>query len=252
VGSGAPKSDTLRYGSGAVGQEIGSAVIDDHEAEQSGTGAQRRATGDPGTPVSGADLPPYDDQPLQDAGMHPDDLWASDDAPLLAAATPPDEPPLASQLERADDLGLGEAELALLQWALRQRQGVQGQPPQPSAPAGARPEPGSAPPPEHRGAGTPPPVAGTPAEELRSPWELLHASAEEAISALVAAGGPDPRDFASPRLTRRAKTVIAIALVVLFLVSALGGFVGYRVTHRAAGPAGQAAGPLVEVRGGAV
>jgi len=204
-------------------------MIGDHEAERSEAGAH-----------------PLDGPPFPDAGMHPDDLWASDDG------RPPAEPLLASELERADDLGLGEAELALLQWAMRQRQGVQGQPLQPSAPAGARPEPGSAPPPEHRGAGTPLPVAGTPGEELRSPWELLHASAEEAISALVAAGGPDPRDFASPRLTRRAKTVIAIALVVLFLVSALGGFVGYRVTRRAAGPAGQAAGPLVEVRGGAV
>ena len=96
------------------------------------------------------------------------------------------------------------------------------------------------------------PLTGTPGEEPLPPWRALHRSAEEAIRALVAAGGPDPRDFASPRLGRRAKTVIAIALVVLFLVSALGGFVGYRVTRRAAGPAGQAAGPLVEVRGGAV
>jgi outer membrane biosynthesis protein TonB len=79
-----------------------------------------------------------------------------------------------------------------------------------------------------------------------SPPKQFHGSAEEAISALVAAGGPDPRDFASPRLDRRAKMVIALALVALFLVSVLGGFVGYRVTHRAAGswsePVGRPAG----------
>jgi hypothetical protein len=227
-------------------------MIDDHEAEQSGTGERRGATGDPGAPVSSADLPPYDDLPPPDAGMHPDDLWAADDGSLLDDGPPPDE------LEKAEDLGLGEAELALLEWAMRQRQSVADEPLLPSAEAApeARPEPlpDWVPPPEPREAPKPEAAASAerPDAEPRSPWDFFHGSAEEAISALVAAGGPDPRDFASPRLTRRAKTVIAIALVVLFVVSALGGFVGYRITHRAAGAATEAVGRLVEVRGGAV
>ena len=44
------------------------------------------------------------------------------------------------------------------------------------------------------------------------------------------------------RLGRGAKLVIAVALVVLFVVSLLGGFLGYRLTHRAAGAGPEAAG----------
>jgi hypothetical protein len=211
-------------------------MIDDHEAER-----------------SGAHHPPLDEPPFPDAGMHPDDLWASDDGPLPAEASPPAEPPPASQLERADDPGLGEAELALLEWAAQQRQAAAPDPPRPAQPpADARPEPWFDWEPTPEPPREPQPVAGTPGEEPPPPGRFLHRSAEEAIAALVAAGGPDPRDFATPRLGRRAKAIIAIALVLLFVVSALGGFVGYRLTHRAAGAATQAAGRLVEVRGGAV
>jgi outer membrane biosynthesis protein TonB len=204
----------------------------------------------------------------------------------------------ADELDLAEDAELGEAERALLRWALRQRERAPGEPllptrneplppaetptpappPRPTPAPAARavpipvPEPRPAaapvaapkpkpmrlwpePAPEAAPARTPPsrPEAAPPPTEDRqpSPWERLHSSAEEAISALVAAGGPDPRDYASPRLDRRAKMVIALALVVLFVVSVLGGFVGYRVTHRAAGggsqsvarPAGIHAGP---------
>jgi hypothetical protein len=204
-------------------------MIGDHEAERSEAGAH-----------------PLDGPPFPDTGMHPDDLWAPDDA------TPPAEPLLASELERADDLGLGEAELALLDWATRNRPPDEPPPRPAEAPADARPEPwpGWWPPPEPGGAPTPRPSGGTPGEEPLPPWRALHRSADEAIWALVAAGGPDPRDFATPRLGRRAKTVIAIALVALFVVSALGGFVGYRLAHRAS--ATQATGRLVEAHGGAV
>jgi hypothetical protein len=121
--------------------------------------------------------------------------------------------------------------------------------PEPSLKAAPAPSPETAP----KAAPAPSPEAapGRADDRHPSPPEQFHGSAEEAISALVAAGGPDPRDFASPRLDRRAKMVIALALVALFLVSVLGGFIGYRVTHRAAGgwsepvgrPAGIHAGP---------
>jgi hypothetical protein len=126
----------------------------------------------------------------------------------------------------------------------------------PEAEEAPAPEHGAAPAPEAEAAPVPQPQAPTPqpspprpeapprrAEDQRAiPWERLHGMAEEAISALAAAGGPDPRDYASPRLDRRAKMLIAVALAVLFVVSVLGGFVGYRLTHRAAGAGPEAAG----------
>jgi hypothetical protein len=232
-------------------------MIDEHDAEQDGTGEQ------------------------QGAAERPD---SSEAAPANRLVT-------ADELELAEDAGLGEAERALLRWAFRQRQRGPGEPlvptgdeplpppetlappargaptpaprqeaapapaPQPKplrlwpepteAPPAPEPDPTPVPPPvprpepEARPQAAPawPPVAG-PAragDRQATPWERLHEAAEEAISALVAAGGPDPRDYASPRLGRRAKMLIAVALVVLFMVSALGGFVGYRLTHRAAG-----------------
>jgi hypothetical protein len=121
--------------------------------------------------------------------------------------------------------------------------------PTPEAAAARPPEPrpeAAARPPEPTPARAPvprPEAAATRADDRpASAWERLHNSAEEAISALVAAGGPDPRDYASPRLDRRAKMLIAVALVVLFVVSVVGGFVGYRVTHRAAGAGPEAVG----------
>jgi len=216
-----------------------------------------------------------DAEPAPDEGTAPDDRLAADDEPAadesLAAdgsqaadagpeddglAADDDVPAAGGELEKAEDLGLGEAERALLEWAMRR----QTAPDEPLLPvAEAAPETGPKP---ERNADAPPRpapyVAPTPRpeaapqpadEEPRSPWDPIHGSAEEAISALVAAGGPDPRDFASPRLTRRAKLVIALALVVLFVVSALGGFVGYRLTHRAAGNLSAAAGRPAEVRG---
>jgi outer membrane biosynthesis protein TonB len=194
----------------------------------------------------------------------------------------------ADEVELAEDAVLGEAERALLRWALRQRELAPGEPllptrneplepaetpaptPAPTPPRaaptpvpGPRPEvapvptpkptpmrlwPEPAPKAEPAPAPAPSPEAapGRADDRHPSPPKQFHGSAEEAISALVAAGGPDPRDFASPRLDRRAKMVIALALVALFLVSVLGGFVGYRVTHRAAGswsePVGRPAG----------
>jgi hypothetical protein len=274
-------------------------MIDEHDAERDGMGGQRAA----GEPV-------------------------------------PSEAPSAGELELAEDAMLGEAERALLRWALRQRELAPGEPllptrneplqpaetPTPTARAaptppvpGPRPEvapvpapkptpmrlwpepapkaepaptpasspesapraapvptPASSPEPAPRAAPVPTPASSPEAAPARppasraeaaprqaedrhpSPPKQFHGSAEEAISALVAAGGPDPRDFASPRLDRRAKMVIALALVVLFLVSVLGGFVGYRVTHRAAGggsepvgrPAGIHAGPAAPAEAG--
>jgi hypothetical protein len=235
------------------------------------------------------------------------------------------------ELAKADDLGLGEAERALLQWALRRQrapgepllpsartapqQEAEPEPPPPprpapvskaAAPAPARPTPPRpaprptpprpvaaarptppatpasptptpleahptptppvprpAPPPAPEPARSPAPAPEPPPprplfafeDDDASPWRLLHGTAEEAISALVAAGGPDPRDFASPRLTRRIKMLIALALVLLFVVSAVGGFVGYRISHRAVGSAPAAvglAGALPAVEEGAL
>lgn len=235
-------------------------MIDDHHAEQSEAGEHQEAAGDPGAFVPSTDPPPP-----------PDDRERGGDPP------PPDDLPVAAAaLEKADDLGRGEAERALLEWALRQRQNSPGEPllprfkattpeaaprptarPRPEADWGAEPGRDAGPGPGSRGERdtTPGPMgdaAFEPADdEPHWPWEMLYDSAEDAISALVAAGGPDPRDFASPRLTRRAKLVIALALVVLFVVSALGGFVGYRVTHRAARGGPEAVGGLAEVRSGA-
>jgi hypothetical protein len=208
-----------------------------------------------------------DAEAASDEGTAPDDRLAADDEPAAdesADAGPEDDglaadddvPATRGELEKAEDLGLGEAERALLEWAMR-RQTAAGEPllPVAEAPPETRPKPernADAPPrPAPYVAPTPRPEAPRePAdEEPPSPWDSIHGSAEEAISALVAAGGPDPRDFASPRLTRRAKLVIALALVVLFVVSALGGFVGYRLTHRAAANLSAAAGRPAEVRG---
>lgn len=205
-----------------------------------------------------------DAEPAPDEGTAPDDGLAADDEPAADGSLAVDDGPAADDdgpaaggdLERAEDLGLGEAERALLEWAMRRQTGP-GEPllpvaeaapetspkPQRNADAPPRPAPYVAPTPRPEAAREPPD------EEPRSPWEIMHGSAEEAISALVAAGGPDPRDFASPRLTRRVKLVIALALVVLFVVSALGGFVGYRLTHRAAGNLSAATGRPAEVRG---
>jgi hypothetical protein len=260
-------------------------MIDEHDAERDGTGGQRAA----GEPVPSE---------------------APSDGELETA----------DELELAEDAVLGEAERALLRWALRQRELAPGEPllparnephqpaetpapaptpvaraaptpvpgprpevapvpapkpapmrlwPEPAPEAEPAPAPASSPEPAPKTPPAPAPApesspeaapARPPASRAEaapgraddrhaSPPKQFHGSAEEAISALVAAGGPDPRDFASPRLDRRTKMVIAIALVVLFLVSVLGGFVGYRVTHRAAGggsetvgrPAGAAA-----------
>ncbi|HEX6675969.1 MAG TPA: hypothetical protein VF486_13175 [Actinomycetes bacterium] len=235
-------------------------MIDDDEAERPGTGEHDEATGDPAASVSSADLPSpaADGQPpgggqARDEGRVADHRPATDDDGLGAGG----------ELEvAAEDVRLGEAERALLEWALRQRQSGPGEPllrfpkvrleaeapPEAEATGEVAPEPSSewAPDPEP---GAPP---APPGEESRWPWERLYSSAEEAITALVAAGGPDPRDFASPRLTRRAKALIALALVVLFVVSALGGFVGYRLTHQAAGSGPAVVGRLAEVRGGTV
>lgn len=258
-------------------------MIDEHDAERDGTGRQR-AAGEP--------------EPSE--------------APSAGELVTADE------VELAEDAVLGEAERALLRWALRQRELAPGEPllptrneplepaatpaptPAPPPAAGAAPTPVPGPRPEVAPAPKPTPMrlwpepapraepASPPASSPEpapnaapapasspeaaparppasrpeaapgraddrhpSPPKQFHGSAEEAISALVAAGGPDPRDFASPRLDRRAKMLIALALVALFLVSLLGGFVGYRVTHRAAGgwsepvgrPAGIHAGP---------
>jgi len=145
------------------------------------------------------------------------------------------------ELEVAEDVRLGEAERALLEWALRQRQSGPGEPllrfpkARPEAAVPPEPAPTGEVAPEPSGEWAPDPTPDAPSApsggESRSPWELLYSSAEEAITALVAAGGPDPRDFASPRLPRRAKVLVALVLVALFVVSALGGFVGYRLTH---------------------
>jgi outer membrane biosynthesis protein TonB len=220
----------------------------------------------------------------------------------------------------AEDAVLGEAERALLRWALRQRELAPGeallparnephQPAETPAPAptpvaraaptpvpGPRPEvapvpapkpapmrlwpepaleaepapaPASSPEPAPKTPPAPAPASSPEAAPARppasraeaapgraddrhaSPPKQFHGSAEEAISALVAAGGPDPRDFASPRLDRRTKMVIALALVVLFLVSVLGGFVGYRVTHRAAGGGSETVGRPAGIHAGA-
>jgi hypothetical protein len=281
-------------------------MIDEHDAERDGTGGQR-AAGEP--------------EPSE--------------APSAGELVTADE------VELAEDAVLGEAERALLRWALRQRELAPGEPllptrneplepaetpaptptpaaraaptpvpeprpevapapkptpmrlwPEPapkaepaptpasspeSAPRAAPvPTPASSPEPAPRAAPVPTPASSPEAAPARppasrpeaapgraddrhpSPPKQFHGSAEEAISALVAAGGPDPRDFASPRLDRRAKMMIALALVALFLVSLLGGFVGYRVTHRAAGgwsepvgrPAGIHAGPAAPAEAG--
>jgi hypothetical protein len=207
-------------------KEIGSTMIDDDEAEQSDEGrvADHR--------------PPADDDELGAVG----------------------------ELEVAEDVRLGEAERALLEWALRQRQSGPGEPllrfpkvrleaapPEPASDEALEPASDPAPEPMPTSEWAPDPAPDAPSgDQSRSPWELLYSSAEEAITALVAAGGPDPRDFATPRLTRRAKVLIALALVLLFVVSALGGFVGYRLTHQAAGAGPAAVGRVAEVRGGSV
>jgi hypothetical protein len=251
-------------------------MIDEHDAERDGTGGQR-AAGEP--------------EPSE--------------APSAGELVTADE------VELAEDAVLGEAERALLRWALRQRELAPGEPllptrneplepaetpaptPAPTPAARAAPTPVPEPRPEVAPAPKPTPMrlwpepapkaepAPTPASSPEaaparppasrpeaapgraddrhpSPPKQFHGSAEEAISALVAAGGPDPRDFASPRLDRRAKMMIALALVALFLVSLLGGFVGYRVSHRAAGgwsepvgrPAGIHAGPAAPAEAG--
>jgi hypothetical protein len=252
-------------------KEIGSKMIDDDEAERFGTGEHDGATGDPAASVSSADLPSpaADGQPPGD-GRAPDEGRVADHRP----ATDDDGLGAAGELEVAEDVRLGEAERALLEWALRQRQSGPGEPllrfskarpeadapPEPAPASDVAPEPATtgewAPEPATTGEWAPDPAPDTPpapsGEESRSPWERLYSSAEEAITALVAAGGPDPRDFASPRLTRRTKLLIALALVVLFVVSALGGFVGYRLTHQAAGSGPAVIGRLTEVRGGTV
>jgi hypothetical protein len=262
-------------------------MIDDHEAVPSGMGEHHGATGDPAASVSNVDPlpPPVDEQP-PGGWLAPRGWLAPEDGPLAGDEQPPEdwlgpedwlapeEGPVAedgpvggdpsavgAELERAEDLGLGEAERALLQWALR-RQSALGAPLLPVAKA--RPEADA---PSEADASSEPtrdvapePAADAPPEappererdESRSPWDVSYGSAEEAITALVAAGGPDPRDFASPRLTRRAKMMIALALVVLFVVSALGGFVGYRLTHRAAAGGPEAVGRPAQVRGGTV
>jgi hypothetical protein len=208
-------------------------MIDEHDAERDGTGGQR-AAGEP--------------EPSE----------------ALSAG----ELVTADELELAEDAVLGEAERALLRWALRQRELAPGEPllptrNEPLQPA-ETPAPTPAPTPAAQAAPTPAPgpkpeaAPGRADDRHPSAPKQFHGSAEEAISALVAAGGPDPRDFASPRLDRRTKLVIALALVVLFLVSVLGGFVGYRVTHRAAGgwsepvgrPAGIHAGPAAPAEAG--
>jgi hypothetical protein len=267
-------------------------MIDEHDAERDGTGGQR-AAGEP--------------EPSE--------------APSAGELVTADE------VELAEDAVLGEAERALLRWALRQRELAPGEPllptrneplepaetpaptpaptpaaraaptpvpeprpevapapkptpmrlwPEPAPKADPAPAPASSPEPAPNAAPAPAPTSSPEAAPARppasrpeaapgraddrhpSPPKQFHGSAEEAISALVAAGGPDPRDFASPRLDRRAKMVIALALVALFLVSVLGGFVGYRVTHRAAGgwsepvgrPAGIHAGPAASAEAG--
>jgi hypothetical protein len=251
-------------------------MIDEHDAERDGTGGQR-AAGEP--------------EPSE--------------APSAGELVTADE------VELAEDAVLGEAERALLRWALRQRELAPGEPllparneplepaetpaptpaptpaaraaptpvpeprpavapapkptpmrlwPEPAPNAAPAPAPASSPEaaPARPPASRPEPAPGRADDRHPSSPKQFHGSAEEAISALVAAGGPDPRDFASPRLDRRAKMVIALALVALFLVSVLGGFVGYRVTHRAAGgwsepvgrPAGIHAGPAAPAEAG--
>jgi hypothetical protein len=198
-------------------------MIDEHEAEQSGTGEQQGATGNAGVlDADGAEL-----------------------------SLPPAELITTYELDKAEDIGLGEAERALLQWAMRQRQRAPGEPLLPTT----SPTPAATPPPAPEPAPPAPPAPAPtaspmPEEEASRPWELFHGSAEEAISALVAAGGPDPRDYASPRLDRRAKLLIALVMVLLFVVSAVGGFVGYRLTHRADGGGAEAVGRLAGVHAG--
>jgi hypothetical protein len=263
-------------------KEIGSTMIDDDEAERFETGEDDEATGDPAASVSSADPQfPADDAQAPDDGPAPDEGRVADHRPVDH-----DELGAAVELEVAEDVRLGEAERALLEWALRQRQSGPGEPllrfrkagpeadapPEPTSdeapepPSHEAPEPPSDEVPEPPSDEAPelaptseavpepapdlPPVPS--GDESRSPWELLYSSAEEAITALVAVGGPDPRDFATPRLTRRAKVLIAVALAVLFVVSALGGFVGYRLTHRAAGSGPAAVGRLAEARGATV
>jgi hypothetical protein len=250
-------------------------MIDDHEAELAGTGEYHGATGDPVVPWRPVvDTRPADPRAAEkgqprserqpgDDGQPATGWFAPDEGPAGDEGPAPNEELAADddlavgggELEKAEDLGLGEAERALLEWALRQRQSAPGQPFLPvamAAPdAGPNPDRESDAPPEpaqERREPKPEEPAEPASEEPGLPWEPLHGSAEEAISALIAAGGPDPRDFASPRLSRRAKLVIAFALVVLFVVSALGGFVGYRLTHRAAGSGSEAAGGPAEVR----
>jgi outer membrane biosynthesis protein TonB len=257
-------------------------MIDEHDAERDGTGGQR-AAGEP--------------EPSE--------------APSAGELVTADE------VELAEDAVLGEAERALLRWALRQRELAPGEPllptrneplqpaetptptaraaptppvpgprpevapvpapkptpmrlwPEPAPKAEPAPTPASSPESAPRAAPVPTPASSPEAAPARppasraeaaprqaedrhpSPPKQFHGSAEEAISALVAAGGPDPRDFASPRLDRRAKMVIALALVVLFLVSVLGGFVGYRVTHRAAGGGSEPVGRPAGIHAGA-
>jgi hypothetical protein len=198
-------------------------MIDEHDAERDGTGGQR-AAGEP--------------EPSE--------------------APSADELATADELELAEDAVLGEAERALLRWALRQRELAPGEPLLPTRNEPLQPAETPAPTPAPAAQAAPTPVPGPRPEAAPgraddrppSPPKQFHGSAEEAISALVAAGGPDPRDFASPRLDRRAKLVIALALVMLFLVSVLGGFVGYRVTHRAAGGWSEPVGRPAEIHAG--
>jgi hypothetical protein len=199
-----------------------------------------------------APAPPPDAGPAPALGSKPVRLWPepTPEAPPVPApgSKPvrlwPEPTPQASRAPEAGEAPAPEAEEAPAP--------EHGAAPAPEAEAAPAPQPALRP----EAAPVPQPQAPTPqpspprpeapprrAEDQRAiPWERLHGMAEEAISALAAAGGPDPRDYASPRLDRRAKMLIAVALAVLFVVSVLGGFVGYRLTHRAAGAGPEAAG----------
>jgi hypothetical protein len=168
---------------------------------------RQRAPGEPLLPTG--NVPPPPERPTPDPAPRPSPADSSTPTPAPRREAAPNPAP------RAKPMRL---------WPEPTPEVAPARPPDP------KPEVAPARPPDPR-----PEAAPSRAEDQHAmPWERLHGSAEEAISALVAAGGPDPRDYASPRLDRRTKLLIAVALAVLFVVSVLAGFVGYRVTHRAA------------------
>jgi hypothetical protein len=172
---------------------------------------RQRAQGEPLLPTG--NVPPPSERPTSDPAPHPSPAASSTPPPAPRREVAPNPAPTAKPMRL---------------W------------PEPTPEPAPDPKPEDAP---ARPSAETPEAAPRRAEDQHAmPWEQFHGSAEEAISALVAAGGPDPRDYASPRLDRRTKLLIAVALAVLFVVSVLGGFVGYRVTHRAAGAGPEVAG----------